>query len=183
MWASSKRDSNWFCSRTRSRVNWNFLRVTVRHRRCSASGTKLRVNSRATSRFTKRSASGKSLLRPRGPRFDCACARMQRSRHPACALPLPYTGAIETAEEFGVRLYREAWQRGWSRAKRKVVLGDGAPWIWNLADEHFPGATQIVDLYHARQHLWELAEALSGEPGAAQSVGLQTPAQARCWPD
>jgi hypothetical protein len=49
--------------------------VTVRHRRCSASGTKLRINSRATSRFTKRSASGKSLLRPRRPRLECACAR------------------------------------------------------------------------------------------------------------
>lgn len=71
-----------------------------------------------------------------------------------------YTGAIETAEEFGLRLCQEAWQRGWSRARRKVVLGDGAPWIWNLADEHFPGATQIVDLYHARQHLWELATKL-----------------------
>lgn len=68
-----------------------------------------------------------------------------------------YTGAIETAEEFGLRLYAEAWRRGWSRAKKKVVLGDGAVWIWNLADQHFPGAVQIVDLYHARQHLWELA--------------------------
>src|ERR1700758_216032 len=48
IWASSRRDSNWFCSRTRSRVNWYFRRVTVRHRRCSESGTKLRVNSRAT---------------------------------------------------------------------------------------------------------------------------------------
>ena len=38
----------------------------------------------------------------------------------------------------GVRLYHEAWQRGWCRAKRKVVLGDGAPWIWNLADYDFP---------------------------------------------
>jgi hypothetical protein len=71
-----------------------------------------------------------------------------------------YTGAIETAEAFGVRLYHEAWQRGCSRAQRKVVLGDGAAWIWNLADYHFPGATQIVDLYHARQHLWELAAKL-----------------------
>src|SRR5882724_3300812 len=75
MWASSRRDSNWFCSRTRSRVNWYFRRVTVRHKRCSASGTKLRVNSRATSRFTKRSASGKSLLRPCRPRLDCASAK------------------------------------------------------------------------------------------------------------
>ncbi len=71
-----------------------------------------------------------------------------------------YTGAIETAEEFGRRLYVEAWKRGWSRAKKKVVIGDGAEWIWNLAADHFPGAVQIVDLYHARQHLWELVRKL-----------------------
>jgi hypothetical protein len=71
-----------------------------------------------------------------------------------------YTGAIETAEEFGKRIYVEAWKRGWSRAEKKVVMGDGAEWIWNLAEQHFPGAVQIVDLYHARQHLWELARRL-----------------------
>jgi len=37
-----------------------------------------------------------------------------------------YTGAIETADLFGRRLYTEAWERGWSRAQKKVVLGDGA---------------------------------------------------------
>ena len=71
-----------------------------------------------------------------------------------------YTGAIETAEEFGQRLYAEVWNRGGSRAKKKVVIGDGAPWIWNLAGEHFPGAIEIVDLSHARQHLWELSAKL-----------------------
>ena len=71
-----------------------------------------------------------------------------------------YVAAIETAERFGLRLYTEAWRRGWSRAAKKVVIGDGALWIWNLADQHFPGAMQIVDLYHARQHLWELAAQL-----------------------
>ena len=71
-----------------------------------------------------------------------------------------YVAAIETAEQFGLRLYTEAWRRGWSRAKKKVVIGDGAIWIWNLADQHFPGAIQIVDLYHARQHLWELSAKL-----------------------
>ena len=71
-----------------------------------------------------------------------------------------YTGAIETAEEFGKRIYREAWKRGWSRAKKKVVIGDGAEWIWNLVAEQFPDAMQIVDLYHARQHLWEVARKL-----------------------
>jgi hypothetical protein len=71
-----------------------------------------------------------------------------------------YVGAIETSDEFGKRLYLEAWKRGWSRAENKVVLGDGAEWIWNIANQHFPGAIQIVDLYHARQHLWELARKL-----------------------
>jgi hypothetical protein len=71
-----------------------------------------------------------------------------------------YTGAIETAEQFGKRRYVEAWKRGWSRAEKKVVIGDGAEWIWNIAQEHFPGAIQIVDLFHARQHLWEIARLL-----------------------
>ena len=49
-----------------------------------------------------------------------------------------YVGAIETAEEFGKRIYVEAWKRGWSRALKKVVMGDGAEWIWNDAEQHFP---------------------------------------------
>ncbi len=71
-----------------------------------------------------------------------------------------YTGAIETAEELGRRIYTEACRRGWQRAKKKVLMGDGAEWIWNLGEVYFPGSIQIVDLYHARQHLWELARQL-----------------------
>jgi hypothetical protein len=68
-----------------------------------------------------------------------------------------YTGAIEPAENFGRRMYTEAVQRGWDHAKVRVILGDGALWIWNIAEREFPGAVQIVDLYHAREHLWVLA--------------------------
>ena len=71
-----------------------------------------------------------------------------------------YTGAVETAEQFGKHLYAEAQNRGWNRAIKKVIMGDGAEWIWNLADLHFPGAIQIVDLFHARQHLWDIARLL-----------------------
>ena len=78
-----------------------------------------------------------------------------------------YTGTIETAEDFGKRLYLEAWNRGWSHAKKKAVVGDGAAWIWNLAGQHFPGAIQILDLYHARPHLWDLARKL--HPGDARA--------------
>lgn len=82
-----------------------------------------------------------------------------------------YVGAIETAEQFGKRLYVEAWKRGWSQADKKVVIGDGAEWIRNIVDQHFPGAVQIVDLFHARQHLWDIARALHP---------LDQPAQ-QCW--
>ena len=84
-----------------------------------------------------------------------------------------YTGAIETAEEFGKRIYLEAWKRGWGRAEKKVVMGDGAEWIWNLAEQHFPGAVQIVDLYHARQHLWELARKLHPNDEANQKAWMK----------
>jgi hypothetical protein len=84
-----------------------------------------------------------------------------------------YTGAIETAEEFGRRLYVEAWKRGCSRALKKVVIGDGAEWIWNLAPEHFPGAIQIVDLYHARQHLWELVRKLYPNDDGQQKAWMK----------
>ena len=84
-----------------------------------------------------------------------------------------YVGAIETAEEFGKRLYVEAWKRGWSRAEKKVVMGDGAEWIWNQAEQHFPGAVQIVDLYHARQHLWELVRKLHPNDEAKQKAWMR----------
>jgi hypothetical protein len=84
-----------------------------------------------------------------------------------------YTGAIETAEEFGKRIYAEASNRGWSRAEKKVVMGDGAEWIWNLAEPYFPGAVQIVDLFHARQHLWELARKLHPHDAVSQKAWIK----------
>jgi hypothetical protein len=85
-----------------------------------------------------------------------------------------YTGAVETAEEFGQRLYREACNRGWGRALLRVVMGDGAEWICNLAALHFPGAMEIVDLYHARQHLWDLARRLFPNDERQQKAWMKT---------
>ena len=71
-----------------------------------------------------------------------------------------YTSALEDAAAFGRRIWNEAWRRGWSRARKKVILGDGAAWIWNLAHQYFPTAIEIVNLYHARKHLWKVAAKL-----------------------
>jgi hypothetical protein len=73
-----------------------------------------------------------------------------------------FVGAIEPAEEFGWRLYLEALRRGLSQAQRIVFLGDGAEWVKNLAQMHFPEATLIIDLYHARQHVAQLCKLIWG---------------------
>ena len=96
-----------------------------------------------------------------------------------------YSAAIESAatrdtdkevSPFAHRADREARRRGFDHAQRRVVLGDGAPWIWNLADEQFPGAIQIVDLYHAKGHLWDVAKDIYG---AGSDLGEQWAKQRR----
>lgn len=77
-----------------------------------------------------------------------------------------YVGGIETSEDFGLRLYVEARQRGLETAGRVVIIGDGAPWIWNLADLHFPHAVQVVDYYHAAEHLGKLSRLLYSDDEA-----------------
>jgi hypothetical protein len=72
--------------------------------------------------------------------------------------------AVDALSAFAQRVDREAQRRGFDHAPRRVVLGDGAPWIWNLADDLFPGAIQIVDLFHAKQHLSDVAKVIYG-PG------------------
>src|SRR5216683_1615281 len=78
---------------------------------------------------------------------------------------LESASALDTAVErspFAQRVWREATRRLFCQAPRRVVLGDGAVWIWNIADDQFPGATQIVDRYHAKEYLSDLGKALYG---------------------
>jgi len=82
-------------------------------------------------------------------------------------------GRIEAAEEFGVALRRWADQCGLASAKEVVFIGDGAEWIWNIADRHFNDkrTTWVLDWYHLVEHLWEAARVLYPDDRAEQ-VGL-----------
>jgi hypothetical protein len=84
-----------------------------------------------------------------------------------------YSAAIESAacrdtdkeiSEFAKRVSREAARRRFEQAARHAILGDGAPWIWNIAAELFPHAIQIVDRFHANEHLSAASKAIYG-PG------------------
>lgn len=115
-----------------------------------------------------------------------------------------YVAAREGPEPFGLRLLAEAARRGaldvvgWEQPAgtdprlagatgpslavlREVqVLGDGAVWIWGLAAEHFGQRTELVDWYHASQHLWSAGKALHGD-GTAQTAAWVQASKTRLW--
>ena len=114
-----------------------------------------------------------------------------QSRHPQTGRPqrdrgsVSYCGAIESAASrdtdpapsaFAQRVRREAERRGFPQAQRRVVLGDGALWIWSLCQEMFPGAIQIVDLWHAFERLWDVSKQLH----AGREAAIEAWAEARC---
>ena len=71
-----------------------------------------------------------------------------------------YIAGREDAEKFGERLWRHLQRLGLDAHNFALILGDGAPWIWNQVDLHLPGAPQLLDFYHAAKHLFETAELL-----------------------
>jgi hypothetical protein len=62
--------------------------------------------------------------------------------------------------ELGERLNWEACRHGLGRARQSLAVADGAPWIWHLIEQRWKDAHQVLDFYHASQHLHTLAEAL-----------------------
>jgi hypothetical protein len=85
---------------------------------------------------------------------------------------ITYSAAIESAatldtspdlSEFAARVLREATRRGFTEAARPVVLGDGSLWLWNTAEELFPLARQILDRFHAKEHLSQVGKIIHGE--------------------
>jgi len=91
---------------------------------------------------------------------------------------ITYSAAIESAatrdtspelSDLAARVLREATRRGFTEAIRQVVLGDGSAWIWNTASELFPQATQILDRFHAQEHLSTVGKVIFGDSEAGKA--------------
>ena len=95
------------------------------------------------------------------------CFFTQTGLDPATSEPVQdpnsvsYISTFTAADSFAVQVKAEYLRRGFDQIRQPVVLGDGAKWIWNIADDRFPHATQIVDYYHAREHLADLTKLLT----------------------
>ncbi len=81
-----------------------------------------------------------------------------------------YVAGFEEAADFMVRVRQEALRRRMGAALLVVLLGDGAAWIWEQGQKCFPMAFQILDLYHALEHLCALTKLLEAQPDAAQAL-------------
>ena len=82
---------------------------------------------------------------------------------------LSYVSALLEAERFGEHLWNEAARCGVMEAEEVVVVGDGAHWIWNIVQTHFPQATQVLDWYHASGYVWKAATAIWDEESENRS--------------
>lgn len=78
------------------------------------------------------------------------------------ARDVEHVGTFGDAEAIGDKLYALAFRRGVERCEDVVALGDGGRWICKQAKNNFPKATQILDFYHAAEHLSEVAKAWYG---------------------
>lgn len=100
----------------------------------------------------------------------------QGDQKPGCPGRAPDVARRTANGDFDQLLSGLARQAGLEQAKQSVVLGDGAPWIWKLACEPCPGAVQMVELYHAQEHVWQVARAVYG----AQTVAAEVWAKDAC---
>ena len=84
-----------------------------------------------------------------------------------------YLASFEGSDAFGVWVRQAALQRGMAESKTVIYLGDGAAWVWEIARTCFPKAVQILDYFHASQHVVALAKAAYSDPGTANNWAIR----------
>jgi hypothetical protein len=92
-------------------------------------------------------------------------------------LPAPavrsVVAAVEEANAFGQRCAREAERLGLTDPEELSVVGDGAEWLWNLTERHFPGADELLDIWHGAEHIADGAKAACGPSSDAAQAQAQ----------
>lgn len=84
-----------------------------------------------------------------------------------------YLGSFASSDAFGGLVRQAALERGLAQAQQVIYLGDGAAWVWEIARTCFPQAVQILDYYHASEHVTSLAKAVYSDAGAAQNWAIR----------
>jgi len=158
---------------------------------------KQRVQSPAQERQPQQKASSLGVLlvdgwqvRHRGPGWGCAKTSQNRVEWHEMKMGVYYgiepalvkengrsqladkvvVSTLGDAVELGQRLQWEAVRAGLGRARNMEMLADGSAWIWNLKQDRWKNAVEVLDFYHASEHLWALGRSLKGEGQAQEWV-------------
>ena len=119
---------------------------------------------------------GKDGKPPRKRQIKVGAVFLQETNSEGEVQRIPYstTRVVQFSDWacFGEALYNEAVRRGYLRAKTAVFTSDGADWIWEITDQRFRGAVQIVDFYHACEHLSALCGAVCPDTDGEQFAKL-----------
>jgi len=91
-----------------------------------------------------------------------------------------YIAETASMEKAGARLAAEAWRRGIGAEQMVVCLADGAPPNWKQFDEHFPDRVEVLDWYHAMEHLWSAGNGLFGQ-GTPEAVRWVKQQEEKLW--
>jgi hypothetical protein len=81
-----------------------------------------------------------------------------------------YISTFADVTGFSALLHREAMNRGYATVPTTVFLGDGAEWIWKMVEDRFRGSVQIVDFYHACEHLYALCQTFESDIESAREL-------------
>lgn len=98
--------------------------------------------------------------------------RTQELTEQAHAAHIAYTAVLGDVQTFAPALWQLAVAKDVPSAAHSSVTADGAEWIWNVAADYFPDSTQIVDWFHAKQHLSDAAQALFPQNSQAADTWL-----------
>ena len=105
----------------------------------------------------------------------------QRPEHVQLRMQQPsYCAALVEASTFGRHIWSDAVRRGVLQAEQVVIVGDGAHWIWAIAETQFAGATQILDWYHARSYIWNAATTIWSSESPERMAWVRTQLE-RLW--
>jgi hypothetical protein len=91
----------------------------------------------------------------------------QPQRDPSSSV---YVSTFGEVSDLSGLLHSEAIKAGYATAEKTVFLGDGAEWIWRMVEDRFKGAVQIVDFYHACEHLSTLCQSLAKKPDQSEQL-------------
>jgi hypothetical protein len=94
------------------------------------------------------------------PTWNKESSELQDLAH---AIENQYVAYLGGPKTFGEMMWAAAQQRGWESAVDRQVIGDAAPWIWNLAVDYFYDAQQVVDWFHPTEHLADIGKWIHGE--------------------